>query len=104
MKFIVYHSGFVATNSERAYISPAFQARYGYPALTPPVRAKILGLNATKPYNISADDVRKYARIDRIACEKLADRERREPRFLTPGPKSRREFLNLLSWNGSERA
>lgn len=29
MKFIVYHSGLVATNSQRAYISPAFQARYG---------------------------------------------------------------------------
>ncbi len=85
-------------------ISPEFQERFGYPALTAELRAKIFGLNATKPYGISAEEVRKYARNDRIAREKLAYRERPEPHYLTHGPKSRREFLNLLSWNGGERA
>ena len=33
-----------------------------------------------------------------------AYREHPEPRFLTYGPKTRREFLNLLRWNGGERA
>ncbi len=85
-------------------ISPEFQDRFGYPALTPQLRAQIFGLNATKPYGISADEVQKYARNDRIAQEKLAYSERPEPHYLTHGPKSRREFLNLLSWNGGERA
>ena len=85
-------------------ISPEFQERYGYPALTPQLRAQIFGLNATKPYGISAEEVQKYARNDRIAQEKLAYSERPEPHYLTHGPKSRREFLNLLSWNGGERA
>ena len=85
-------------------ISPEFQERYGYPALTPQPRAQIFGLNATKPYGITAEEVQKYARNDRIAQEKLAYSERPEPHYLTHGPKSRREFLNLLSWNGGERA
>ncbi len=85
-------------------ISTEFQERHGYPMLTPQLRAKILGLNATKPYGISADEVKKYARNDRIAREKLAYSEQPEPHFLTHGPKNRREFLNLLRWNGGNRA
>ncbi len=85
-------------------ISTEFQERYGYPKLTPQLRAQILGLNATKPYGISADEVKKYTRNDRIAKEKIAYRERPEPHYLTHGPKNRREFFNLLSWNGGERA
>ena len=85
-------------------ISTQFQERYGYPPLTAELRAKILGLNATKPYGISADEVKKIARNDRIARDKVAYSEWREPHFLTHGPKSRREFLNLLRWNGGERA
>ena len=41
---------------------------------------------------------------DRIARERLAYREHREPYFLTYGPKTRREFLDLLGWNGGSRA
>lgn len=85
-------------------ISTEFQERYSYPKLTPRLRAQILGLNATKPYGISADEVRKYTRNDRIAKEKIAYRERPVPHYLTHGPKNRREFFNLLSWNGGERA
>jgi len=61
-------------------------------------------LNATRPYNISADEVKMRARGDRIARERLAYIERPEPHFLTYGPKNRREFLNLLAWNGGSRA
>jgi len=85
-------------------ISPELRAKHGYPEITPQLRAKVFGLNATRPYGISAEDVRKYTRRDRIARERLAYREHPEPHYLTYGPKTRREFLNLLAWNGGARA
>jgi hypothetical protein len=85
-------------------IAPELRSRYGYPEITPALRAKVFGLNATRPYAISVEEVRKYARRDRIAHERLAYRERPEPHFLTYGPRTRREFLNLLRWNGGSRA
>jgi hypothetical protein len=48
--------------------------------------------------------VRKYTQRDRLARERLAYRERPDPHFLTYGPKTRREFLNLLAWNGGRPA
>jgi predicted TIM-barrel fold metal-dependent hydrolase len=85
-------------------ISPQLRERHGYPAITPELRAKVFGLNATRPYAISAEQVKKYARHDRIARERLAYREHPEPHFLTYGPRTRREFMNLLRWNGGSRA
>ena len=80
-------------------IAPELRAKHGYPALTPALRAKVFGLNATKPYALSAAEVRKYTQRDRVARERLAYREHPEPHFLTYGPRTRREFLNLLAWN-----
>ena len=34
-------------------IAPEFREKYGYPEITPALRAKIFGLNAMKPYGIS---------------------------------------------------
>ena len=85
-------------------ISPETRAQHGYPEITPPVRAKIFGINATRPYAISADEGKKHTRADRVATERLAYREHPEPHYLTYGPKTRREFLNLLRWNGGSRA
>jgi predicted TIM-barrel fold metal-dependent hydrolase len=85
-------------------IAPEFRDRYGYPEITPQLRAKIFGLNATRPYRISAEEVQLRTRRDALATERLAYRARPEPHFLTRGPKTRREFLNLLRWNGGSRA
>ncbi len=85
-------------------IAPALRERHGYPEITPALRAKIFGLNATRPYGISAEEVKMRARGDRIARERLAYLERPEPHYRTYGPKTRREFLNLLAWNGGSRA
>jgi len=85
-------------------ISAQLRGRHGYPQITPRLRAKVFGLNATRPYGISAEEVRKHARRDAIARERLAYRERPEPHFRTYGPKTRREFFNLLRWNGGSRA
>jgi predicted TIM-barrel fold metal-dependent hydrolase len=85
-------------------IAPELRAQYGYPEFTPALRAKIFGLNATRPYAISADEVKKRAMSDHVARERFAYREHPDPHYLTYGPKNRREFLNLLGWNGGSRA
>ena len=85
-------------------ISAEFRDRYGYPEITPDLRAKIFGLNATRPYRISAEEVKLRARRDPLARERLAYRERPAPHFQTRGPRTRREFLNLLDWNRGARA
>jgi hypothetical protein len=85
-------------------IAPELRERHGYPEITPQLRAKIFGLNATRPYGISAEEVKLRARRDTIAGERLAYRERPEPHFQTRGPKTRREFLNLLDWSGGSLA
>ena len=85
-------------------IAPHFREKYGYPEITPELRAKIFGRNAMKPYGISAEEMKLRARRDAVSAERLAYRERPEPHFQTRGPKTRREFLNLLGWNGGSRA
>jgi len=85
-------------------IAPEFRERHGYPEITPGLRAKIFGLNAMRPYGISAQEMKLRARRDAVAGERLAYRERPQPHFQTRGPKNRREFLNLLGWNGGSRA
>jgi hypothetical protein len=78
-------------------IAPELRAKYGYPEITPKLRAKVFGLNAAKVYSISTDEIKKYTGRDRIAREKLAYLEHPEPHFLTYGPKTRREFLRLTA-------
>jgi len=85
-------------------ISPHFRERFAYPEITPDIRAKVFGLNATKPYNISVEQVRKYTHADHISHQRTHYAERPQPHFRTYGPKTRREFLNLLRWNGGSRA
>ena len=81
-------------------ISPEFQAQYGYPAITPQLRAKIFGLNATKPYNITAAEVLQRASTDTISQRRLAYAANPNPHFLTFGPKTRREFWQLRHLRG----
>jgi predicted TIM-barrel fold metal-dependent hydrolase len=85
-------------------IAPQFREKFGYPEITPELRAKIFGLNAMRPYGISAGEMKLRARRDAVAAERVAYREHPEPHFRTRGPKTRREFLNLLGWNGGSRA
>jgi hypothetical protein len=44
--------------------------------------------------------VNKHLANDREARDRLAYRERADPEFVTRGPKTRREFLNLRAWGG----
>jgi uncharacterized protein len=85
-------------------IAPKFREEFGYPEITPELRARIFGVNAMRPYGISAEEMKLRARRDAVSAERLAYRERPEPHYRTRGPKTRREFLNLLGWNGGSRA
>jgi predicted TIM-barrel fold metal-dependent hydrolase len=80
-------------------IAPALRDQYGYPEITTALRAKIFGLNAIKVYSIPPDVLRKHVK-DRVALDRREYRERPDPAFVTYGPKTRREFLNLKSWGG----
>ncbi len=83
-------------------ISQEFQDRFGYPAITPKLRAQIFGLNAARPYGIDVDEVLQRARNDRIERRRAAYRAAPDPHFLTYGPKTRREFFaNLRARGGS---
>ena len=79
-------------------IAPELRDKHGYAEITPALRAKIFGLNALKIYPIAPDVVKKHVRQDKVALQREEYRERPDPAFVTYGPKTRREFLNLLSW------
>jgi len=81
-------------------IAAELRERHGYPELTPALRRKVFGLNATRPYALSAEELRRWTGADRVAGEKAAYLENPQPTFRTYGPRTRREFLNLLRLSG----
>ena len=85
-------------------ISETFLEKYGYPAMTPGLRAKIFGLNATRPYGIQPVEIIERARGDELYLRRQAYRRAPNPHFLTYGPKTRREFLRLARSSGGRPA
>jgi predicted TIM-barrel fold metal-dependent hydrolase len=83
-------------------VSEPLRERYGYPKITPQLRAKVFGLNATKPYRLAAEELRQYTGRDTVAQTKLEYGERPNPSYVTHGPRTRREFLNLRAWHAGE--
>jgi uncharacterized protein len=79
-------------------ISAAFRDKFGYPLITKELRAKVFGLNALKIYPVPADLLSKHLKADKVARQREAYREQPDPTFVTHGPKTRREFLNLQKW------
>jgi len=79
-------------------ISQELRDKHGYPEITPALRAKIFGLNALKIYPVAADVVKKHVKQDKVAQQRQEYREWPDPAFVTYGPKTRREFLGLRSW------
>ncbi|HJY76710.1 MAG TPA: amidohydrolase family protein [Burkholderiales bacterium] len=62
-------------------IGPELREKHGYAEMTPQLRAKIFGLNGARVYGVTPTA--------------HAAAEERDPHFLTYGPKTRREFLQL---------
>lgn len=84
-------------------ISEEFQEKHGYGALTADIKAKLFGLNGAKVYGISMEEVTQRASADSISKAQESYAEAPSPHFQTYGPKDRREFFNLLQWNGGSR-
>lgn len=85
-------------------ISAEFQQRFGYAAMTPTLRAKILGLNGARVYGIELDEILERASRDHVARARENYLNDPHPHFLTYGPKTRREFMRLLRLKGGSRA
>jgi uncharacterized protein len=83
-------------------ISEALRAKHGYPEITPQLRAKVFGLNATKPYRLAADELKKFTQGDKVAQLREEYSGHPNPSFATHGPRTRREFLNLRAWHAGE--
>ncbi len=82
-------------------IAPELREKHGYPEITAALRAKVFGLNALKVYSIDPAVLKKHYRGDRVAVARADYRaERPDPTFLTHGPRTRREFLNLKARGG----
>ena len=81
-------------------ISAELVATHGYARITPALRAKVFGRNALRVYSISEDVLRKHLAGDRVSHDRLAYADQADPAFLTYGPKTRREFLNLKARGG----
>lgn len=81
-------------------ISAELQERHGYPALTPDTRARIFGRNALRLYPVPDDVLQTHLGKDAVAHLRDNHRNHPDPDFLTYGPKTRREFLNLRKWGG----
>jgi hypothetical protein len=80
-------------------ISTEFQDRFGYPALTDAVKAKVLGLNAARLYGIDVEARRCVLDMDDVAMARRELDGELGPRrwaFDPPtGPRTRREFALL---------
>ncbi len=82
-------------------ITPAFQEQFGYPALTPEVKAKVLGLNAAALFGVDVEATRCAIDADALAtarqevAARITDGSIDTP-WLARGPVTRRETLAWL--------
>jgi predicted TIM-barrel fold metal-dependent hydrolase len=87
----------------RAFEIPQrMQEQFGYPALTPAIKRKVLGLNAAPVYGVDPDETRCAIAGDFVERLRMARRE--DPRAVPVpqekayGPRTRREFLAFTSF------
>jgi uncharacterized protein len=86
-------------------IGEELRESFGYPRLDAQLRAKVFGLNALKPYGRFVSDLLPQLGVDQVARQRATYRgEGANPHFRTYGPKTRREFMNLLRWSGGQPA
>lgn len=83
-------------------ISAGMQMMFGYPALTPAIKAKVFGLNAARLYGVDPAAVRCQIDEDELNMLGMEYRELRGPSFKRYGPQSRREFFAFLASRGGQ--
>src|SRR5690606_32694716 len=81
-------------------ITPEFQERYGYPALTPERKAKIFGLNAARVYGVDLEELMRSQQADAVSRVRAEYANAPRPSFQTWGPRTRRDMLRLLKFTG----
>jgi hypothetical protein len=83
-------------------ISEEFQETYGYPALTPEIKAKVFGLSGARLYGIDPHETRCTLDTNALMLAKQqldAELGDRRWAFQKPfGPRTRREFAKLQKW------
>lgn len=80
-------------------ITEKFQQMFGYPALTPQIKAKIFGLNAAQVYGVDPQAIR--CAVDEDELTRLTmNLESPLPKFRRYGPQTRREFFAFLKSRG----
>lgn len=82
-------------------IPEQLREEHGYPELTPEIKAKIFGLNGARIYGIDVAAMRSEITADDVATLRMAylhdpDSIRVPDRRLYQGPRTRRQFLQLL--------
>jgi hypothetical protein len=83
-------------------ISEELRDKHGYPRISAELRAKVFGLNAARPYGLKPEEMRRQAAGDVVERERAAYSERPNPSFATYGPRTRREFANLIKASGGQ--
>jgi hypothetical protein len=78
-------------------ITPAYQARYGYPALTSELKAQIFGLNAATLFGVDPHARRCALDESRAAAAEAQRDGATAPYFVPRGPSTRREMLAWLA-------
>ncbi|MEO8697477.1 MAG: amidohydrolase family protein, partial [Acidimicrobiales bacterium] len=86
-------------------ITPEFQERFGYPALTDTIKRKIFGLNAAKLFDVDVNATRCALDTDKLATSKLefaslVDTQRLTAQWQPRGPLSRRDVLAFVRAGG----
>jgi uncharacterized protein len=73
-------------------IAPELIEAHGYAELTPDLKAKVLGLNGARVYDVAVPERRQKTDADPISQRKAAYRQHLDPTFETYGPRTNREF------------
>ena len=63
-------------------ISDEFQEKYGYPKITPEIRAKVFGLNSAEAYGLSPETCASTPKLIQSKKQKR-NRRRRDPSYLS---------------------
>lgn len=74
-------------------ITPEFQDKFRYPALTAELKRKVFGLNGARAYGLKPDMLQPKLKKDRVHKARVDYAPIADPSFETCGPKMRREFL-----------
>ncbi len=81
-------------------ITEEYQEKFGYSKITDEMKAKIFGLNGARIYGLDPQRYRRPNASDRIGALKAEYCENPNPSFQTFGPKTRREFFQVIARTG----